>query len=44
MIQVPNVGFFTELGWSAAGDVAPYHGVDHRPMDIDLRSFNGRGR
>lgn len=44
MIQVPNVGFFTELGWSAAGDVEPYHGVDHRPMDIDLRSFNGRGR
>lgn len=44
MIQVPNVGFFTELGWSVAGDVEPYHGVDHRPMDIDLRSFNGRGR
>ena len=44
MIQVPNVGFFTELGWSEAGDVEPYHGVDHRPMDIDLRSFNGRGR
>ena len=44
MIQVPNVGFFTELGWSEAGDVEPYHGVDHRPMDIDLRPFNGRGR
>ena len=44
MIQVPNVGFFTELGWSEAGAVEPYHGVDHRPMDIDLRAFSGSGR
>jgi putative N-acetyltransferase (TIGR04045 family) len=44
MIQVPNVGFFTELGWRAVGDVEPYHGVDHRQMDIDLRPLNARSR
>ena len=43
-IQLPNVAFFEHLGWSADGPPGPYHGVDHRPMDIDLRSFNGRGR
>ena len=44
MIQVPNVGFFVDLGWRPAGDVELYHGVDHRPMDIDLSQFNPRAR
>ena len=35
-IQRPNVRFFESLGWSAAGEIAPYHGVDHQPMDIAL--------
>jgi hypothetical protein len=44
MIQVPNVGFFAELGWRLAGDVEPYHGVDHRPMDIELAPLSPQGR
>jgi putative N-acetyltransferase (TIGR04045 family) len=36
MIQLPNVRFFEALGWRPHGDVAPYHGVDHQPMDIPL--------
>jgi putative N-acetyltransferase (TIGR04045 family) len=36
MIQLPNVQFFESLGWVPAGDVAPYHGVDHQPMSIPL--------
>jgi putative N-acetyltransferase (TIGR04045 family) len=44
MIQVPNVGFFAELGWRTVGDVEPYHGVAHRKMDIDLRPPSARSR
>jgi putative N-acetyltransferase (TIGR04045 family) len=36
MIQLPNVRFFELLGWSPAGAVERYHGVDHQPMDIAL--------
>ena len=36
MIQVPNVRFFEALGWRTTGPVAPFHGVDHQPMDIRL--------
>jgi putative N-acetyltransferase (TIGR04045 family) len=36
-IQVPNVRFFTALGWRASGEVADYHGRPHQPMSIDLR-------
>jgi len=36
MIQLPNVRFFEALGWRLHGTVAPYHGVDHQPMDIPL--------
>jgi putative N-acetyltransferase (TIGR04045 family) len=36
MIQVPNVRFFEALGWCTTGPVAPFHGVDHQPMDIRL--------
>jgi putative N-acetyltransferase (TIGR04045 family) len=44
MIQLPNVGFFTELGWRPAGEVEPYHGVAHRPMDIELSPLSAPGR
>lgn len=33
-IQLPNVGFFEHLGWSADGPPGPYHGVMHQPMAI----------
>jgi putative N-acetyltransferase (TIGR04045 family) len=36
MIQLPNVRFFTLLGWEPCGVVQPYHGVAHQPMDIGL--------
>lgn len=35
-VQVPNVGFFLQLGWSVDGRPAPYHGVMHQPMAIAL--------
>jgi putative N-acetyltransferase (TIGR04045 family) len=44
MIQVPNVRFFTELGWRPAGHIEPYHGVDHSPMDIELAPLSPQGR
>ena len=31
-------------GWARTATLAPYHGVMHQPMDIDLRSFNPRAR
>lgn len=34
MIQLPNVRFFSALGWRPAGPVTPYHGVAHQPMEI----------
>jgi putative N-acetyltransferase (TIGR04045 family) len=38
MIQLPNVRFFASIGWRPSGAVAPFHGVDHQPMDIRLGS------
>jgi putative N-acetyltransferase (TIGR04045 family) len=35
-IQLPNVGFFTRLGWHAHGDVEIYAGRPHQPMAITL--------
>jgi putative N-acetyltransferase (TIGR04045 family) len=35
-VQVPNVRFFLQLGWSVDGRPAPYHGVMHQPMAIAL--------
>lgn len=40
-IQLPNVRFFESLGWRTDGDVAPYHGVDHQPMEIGLTRLAG---
>lgn len=36
-IQLRNVPFFAALGWRAEGEPAPFHGVDHQLMTIDLR-------
>jgi putative N-acetyltransferase (TIGR04045 family) len=35
-IQLPNVEFFTRLGWRPAGDVESYAGLPHQPMSIGL--------
>ena len=35
-IQLPNVRFFEHLGWCAEGAPAPFHGVEHRLMAIEL--------
>lgn len=35
-IQLPNVRFFTELGWHPIGEPAPYVGVIHQQMAIAL--------
>jgi putative N-acetyltransferase (TIGR04045 family) len=35
-IQVPNVAFFTRLGWRPDGDVENYAGRAHQPMSIAL--------
>jgi putative N-acetyltransferase (TIGR04045 family) len=35
-IQLPNVAFFTRLGWRRDGDVEIYAGLPHQPMAIDL--------
>jgi putative N-acetyltransferase (TIGR04045 family) len=35
-VQLANVRFFQHLGWSAAGDPAPFHGVTHQLMSIGL--------
>lgn len=35
-IQLPNVAFFTHLGWQRHGDVETYAGLPHQPMVIDL--------
>jgi putative N-acetyltransferase (TIGR04045 family) len=37
MIQLPNVEFFSALGWRESGPIRPYHGVAHQPMEIALR-------
>jgi len=35
-IQLPNVAFFTRLGWRSDGDVETYAGRPHQPMSIVL--------
>lgn len=35
-IQLPNVAFFTHLGWRLDGDVEIYAGRPHQPMAITL--------
>ncbi len=35
-IQLPNVAFFEHLGWRPEGPPAPFHGVEHRLMAIEL--------
>jgi putative N-acetyltransferase (TIGR04045 family) len=35
-IQLPNVAFFTRLGWHLAGAVESYAGLPHQPMSIVL--------
>jgi putative N-acetyltransferase (TIGR04045 family) len=36
MIQLPNVRFFSALGWRPGGPVTDYRGVAHQPMEIPL--------
>jgi putative N-acetyltransferase (TIGR04045 family) len=36
MIQLPNVPFFTSLGWAPTGAPVAYHGRAHQPMSIAL--------
>jgi putative N-acetyltransferase (TIGR04045 family) len=36
LIQMPNVRFFSALGWAPCGELAVFHGVPHQPMDIPL--------
>jgi len=43
-IQLPNVRFFERLGWTRAGDPAPYCGFDHQPMLFDLAQAPALGR
>jgi putative N-acetyltransferase (TIGR04045 family) len=35
-IQLPNVGFFRRLGWSAVGETEVYAGLPHQQMHIAL--------
>jgi putative N-acetyltransferase (TIGR04045 family) len=35
-VQLPNVRFFEHLGWRREAAPAPFHGVDHQLMSIDL--------
>lgn len=41
-IQIPNVRFFTALGWLPDGPVRDYHGRPHQPMAISLTRPSGR--
>lgn len=36
-IQLPNVEYFTRLGWRSSGPTEEYCGTAHQPMSIDLR-------
>lgn len=36
-IQLPNVRFFSSLGWEADGPAETYVGLPHQPMTIDVR-------
>jgi putative N-acetyltransferase (TIGR04045 family) len=38
-VQLPNLRFFEHLGWRSEGEPAPFHGVEHQLMSIQL----GRG-
>lgn len=35
-VQLPNVAFFTSLGWQVEGDTETYVGLAHQPMSIAL--------
>jgi hypothetical protein len=35
-VQLPNVGFFTRIGWTALGGPADYLGRPHQDMVIEL--------
>ena len=35
-VQLPNVRFFEHLGWRSEGEPAPFHGVEHQLMSIQL--------
>jgi predicted N-acetyltransferase YhbS len=35
-IQLANVAFFEQLGWTRDGPVEVYVGIDHQPMAIGL--------
>jgi putative N-acetyltransferase (TIGR04045 family) len=35
-VQLPNVRFFVHLGWGVEGEPAPFHGVTHQLMSIEL--------
>lgn len=36
LIQMPNVRFFTALGWRPFGELMLFHGIPHQPMEISL--------
>jgi hypothetical protein len=36
LIQLPNVRFFTALGWRPFAEPTDFHGVPHQPMEIPL--------
>jgi putative N-acetyltransferase (TIGR04045 family) len=42
MIQLPNVAFFSSLGWDNAGPQAMYQGFAHQPMSIALTASPSR--
>jgi putative N-acetyltransferase (TIGR04045 family) len=35
-IQLVNIAFFEQLGWSMHGGPAPFHGIEHQLMTIPL--------
>jgi len=35
-VQLPNVRFFTHLGWEVQDPPVPFHGVEHQLMSIGL--------
>lgn len=37
-VQLPNVKFFTRLGWRSSGQAEEYCGAPHQPMSIDVRT------
>jgi putative N-acetyltransferase (TIGR04045 family) len=41
-VQLPNVRFFTALGWVPDGPVTGHHGLPHQPMSISLAPARDR--